>query len=91
MNAGERAEMNRLFLAWGTAPRLVMGQRLEEDLRVNVAEHLAADQRWRASDRAVAITLNCWSLSYTGIVSKFVKKETADCKSAVGRPEIPVV
>ena len=43
------AEMNRLFLAWGTAPRLVMGQRLEEDLRVNVAEHLAADQRWRAS------------------------------------------
>jgi hypothetical protein len=43
MNAGERAEMNRLFLAWGTAPRLVMGQRLEEDLRVNVAEHLAYD------------------------------------------------
>ena len=67
MNAGERAEMNRLFLAWGTAPRLVMGQRLEEDLRVNVAEHLAADQRWRASDRAVAITLISWSLSYTPV------------------------
>ena len=45
MNAGEHAEMNRLFSAWRTAPRLVMGQRLEEDLRVNVAEHLAADQR----------------------------------------------
>ena len=67
MNAGERAEMNWLFSAWRTAPRLVMGQRLEEDLSVNVAEHLAADQRWRASDRDVAITLIYWPLSYTPV------------------------
>ena len=33
----------------------------------------------------------CPQLAGTGIVSKFVTKGTADYKSAVGRPEIPVV
>ena len=47
------------------------------------------------SPAAPANDTSIWSigdfLAWTGIVSKFVTKETADCKSAVGRPGIPVV